>query len=177
VAGFQNGFAYLRLPEGDVERIGDPEPELPRSRFNDGKVDTQGRFWAGTMDMDLKEPVGWLYRLDGSGSWVRTDGGYPCTNGPAFSPDGTRMYHNDTLSGIVYAFDLSPDGELEGKRVFTQFGKDEGYPDGMTTDSEGFLWIAVWGGSKVCRFAPDGMLERTLELPVSQVTSCTFGGA
>ncbi len=176
IAGFKSGFAFLDLPEGRIEKIGDPEPERPNNRMNDGKCDAEGRFWAGTMDDEEKEPTGWLYRLDPDLTWQRTDGEYTVTNGPAFAPDGRTIYHADTLGGVVYALEVEADGTLANKREFARFAKTDGSPDGMTTDAEGFLWIAHWGGWRITRFAPDGAIARILELPVSQVTSCVFGG-
>ncbi|MBI3453442.1 MAG: SMP-30/gluconolactonase/LRE family protein [Rhodospirillales bacterium] len=177
VAGFKSGFAFVDLAQATIEPIGDPEPERPNNRFNDGKCDAQGRFWAGTMDDRERSPTGWLYRLDPDLSWRRMDGGYVCTNGPAFSPDGRRMYHTDTIGRTVYAFDLSPDGVPSGKRAFVTFAAADGYPDGMTADAEGFVWICHWGGWRLTRFAPDGSVERTVDMPAAQVTSCAFGGA
>src|SRR6185369_2874980 len=91
------------------------------------------------------------------------DGGYGITDGPAFGPDGARMYHSDTLRQVTYAFDLDAAGEATNRRVFVQFGAGDGHPDGMTVDAEGCLWIALWGGWCVRRFSPDGDLLRTVE--------------
>lgn len=176
IAGFKSGFAFLDLPDGRIGKIGDPEPDRPNNRINDGKCDAAGRFWAGTMDDEEREPTGWLYRLDPDLTWRRTDGAYTVTNGPAFSPDGRTVYLADSVGRTVYAFDLAADGTLANKRPFVRFEKADGFPDGMTTDAEGFLWIAHWGGWRVTRFAPDGSVDRAVDLPVAQVTSCVFGG-
>ena len=176
VAGFKSGFAFLDLASGHIEKIGDPEPEQPNNRLNDGKCDLKGRFWVGTMDDEESRPTGWLYRLDPDRTWHHMDGSYVVTNGPAFSPDGRTIYHTDSFRRIIYAFDLAPDGTLANKRVFVRLPHADGYPDGMTTDSQGFLWVAHWGGWRVTRFTPKGSVDRIIELPVSQVTSCVFGG-
>lgn len=176
VAGFQSGFAELDLDPLAIRPIGDPEPDLPGNRANDGKVDPAGRVWAGTMDNAEQAATGSLYRLDPDRSWRRMDQGYRVTNGPAFSPDGRTLYHSDSALRCVYRFDLAPDGSLGERQVFIRFGEDDGYPDGMTTDAEGGLWIAHWGGNRVSRFDPDGRPERAIPLPVSQPTSCVFGG-
>jgi sugar lactone lactonase YvrE len=104
------------------------------------------------------------------------DRGYGVTSEPAVSPDGRTLYHSDRAAGFVYAFDLSPGGELTGKREHLRFHGAQGYPDGMTCDAEGGLWVAHWGGGRVSRFLPDGTLDETLILPASRVTSCAFGG-
>jgi D-xylonolactonase len=176
IAGFQSGFAELSLDPLVIRPIGDPEPDLPGNRLNDGKVDPAGRLWAGTMDNAEQAASGSLYRLDPDRSWRRMDQGYRVTNGPAFSPDGRTLYHSDSALRCVYRFDLAPDGGLGEREVFIRFGEADGYPDGMTTDAEGGLWIAHWGGSRVSRFTPDGRLDRAIPVPVSQPTSCVFAG-
>ncbi len=176
IVGLKSGFAFLDNPNGPIQRIGSPEPNLPSNRLNDGKCDSAGRFWAGTMDDEEKSPTGSLYRLDTEWAWHRADGSYVVTNGPAFSPDGQTIYYTDTVGRTVYAFDLGVDGTLANKRPFVRCGDGDGYPDGMTTDADGFLRIAHWGGWRVTRFTLDGSVDRILELPVAQVTSCVFGG-
>ena len=98
----------------------DPEPELPDNRFNDAKVDAEGRIWAGTMDDKGEKATGWLYRIDPDLSWSKWDGPYKVTNGPAISPEGKTLYHVDTVGPCVYAFDKHPDGSLEGRRLFAR---------------------------------------------------------
>jgi len=177
VAGFkQRGFAFLTPGTMMPETIGQPEPDYPDNRFNDAKADAEGRIWAGTMDDNERGATGSLYRLDADLDWHRMDKGYGITNGPAFSPEGRTLYHTDTAAGTIYAFDLTARGRLENKRVFVTIPEGDGYPDGMTCDAEGYLWVAHWGGWRLTRFAPDGRVDRVIEMPVSQVTSCTFGG-
>ena len=178
VAGLRSGFAFVDLEPLRVTPIVDPEPDLPGNRFNDGKCDAHGRFWAGTMDDACQQPTGVLWRLDPNGDVHRMDDGYVITNGPAWSPDGRILYHNDTLQRTVFAFDCDPEtGDLDHKRVFVRITAADGYPDGMTVDSEGGLWLAHWGGSRVTRFTPEGHVDRVVRLPASQVTSCAFGGS
>ncbi len=176
VAAFKSGFAFLDLDSGKIEPIGNPEPDLPDNRFNDGNCDALGRFWAGTMDDGLKQPTGWLYRLDASRRWVKTDGGYICTNGPAFAGDGRTMYHTDTVGRTIHAFDLNVQGLPVRKRAHIRFTESDGFPDGMTVDAEGCLWVAHWGGWRVTRFRGDGSVDRAIRLPVAQVTRPAFGG-
>jgi D-xylonolactonase len=176
IAGTELGFAEVEPDIARFELFGNPEEDRPGNRFNDGKTDRQGRFWAGTMDDREREASGALYRLDPDLSWTRAEDGYLVTNGPAFDPSGVRMYHTDSARQIIYAFDLSPEGELRERRVFASFGEGDGYPDGMTVDSEGFLWVAFWDGWCVRRLSPDGEVVEQIPVPVQRPTSCTFGG-
>ncbi|MEO3430672.1 SMP-30/gluconolactonase/LRE family protein [Pelagibius sp. CAU 1746] len=178
VAGFkERGFAFLTPGTMMPEVIGQPEPDYPNNRFNDAKADAQGRIWAGTMDENEREAHGSLYRLDPDLDWHRVDKGYVVANGPAFSPDGATLYHTDTFEGKIYAFDVAKGGKLTNKRVFVTIPEGDGYPDGMTCDAEGCLWVAHWGGWRITRFAASGRVDRVIEMPVSQVTSLAFGGA
>ncbi|MCA9955472.1 MAG: SMP-30/gluconolactonase/LRE family protein, partial [Anaerolineales bacterium] len=172
-----HGFVAIDLKAGTIDPIVTVETDLPNNRFNDGKVDSNGRFWAGTMDKQEKDATGTLYRLDPDLSLHVMDQDYIITNGPAFSVDGQTMYHNDSIKGVVYAFDLHNDGMLGGKRPFQQLTfAINGAPDGMTVDSENCLWLAHYGGSRLTRFAPTGEILAEVPLPVPNVTSCTFGG-
>ncbi|MDE0942682.1 MAG: SMP-30/gluconolactonase/LRE family protein, partial [Alphaproteobacteria bacterium] len=179
IGAFRNGFAKVSFDDDNIylEAIADPEADRPGNRFNDGKVDGQGRFWAGTMDDSESNPTGALYRSDPDLSWSRPDDGYVVTNGPTFSPDGHTLYHTDTFAGLIYAFDMAPDGSLNNKRPFIKIPSDRGYPDGMTVDGDGCLWVCHWGGWGISRFDPDGQPCGRIDLPVAQVTSCAFGGA
>lgn len=176
IGGLQTGFHELTLEPFECRPLVDPEPHLPDNRMNDAKADTHGRIWAGTMDGDIRSPAGSLYRLDRDLGVSVHDSGYLVTNGPAFCPGNDCLYHSDTGLGIVYRFEMTPEGEIGNRAEFLKFPRDWGYPDGMTVDAEGFLWIAHWGGGRVSRFSPDGDLDRAIALPASQVTSCTFAG-
>lgn len=175
IGGGYNGFIAVDA-EFAVTTISDPEPELPGNRFNDGKIDRAGRFWAGTMDRAEAKASGSLYRLDTNLGWERVDRNYRVTNGPAFSRDGRVMYHTDSALQTVYAFDCDEEGRVRERCVHLRFGAGEGYPDGMTVDAEDCLWIAFWDGWCVRRFTPSGELLATVELPVQRPTSVTFGG-
>jgi xylono-1,5-lactonase len=176
LAATRDGFGFLELDTDAFDCIAEPERDRPGNRMNDGKCDGAGRFWAGSMDDGEAEISGALYRLDPDRAVARVDDGYGITNGPAFSPDGKTLYHTSTLDRTVYAFDLAGDGTLSGKRVFVQIPEDAGYPDGMTTDKEGGLWVAHFAGHRLTRFLPDGSIERVVQMPVANVTSCAFGG-
>lgn len=177
VAGLKSGFAELDLEPFAIRHVADPEPEFPDNRMNDGKADRDGNIWCGTMDMREEHVRGALYRMRPDRSWAVMDRDYMVTNGPAFSPGGEHLYHNDTVQRIVYRFRVAPDGGLSGREIFIRFDEGDGYPDGMTTDAEGGLWIAHWGGSRISRFRPDGSLDRAIALPARQVTNMAFGGA
>ena len=156
--------------------VATPETDRRQNRFNDAKVDPNGHFWAGTMHEQESEPSGALYRLDKGLRCRQIDDGYIVSNGPAFTANGRRLYCADSILGRVYEIDLDSDGHIQGKKVFVQFSKDMGFPDGMTVDSEGCLWVCHWGGSRVTRFSNNGDVVQVLNLPVSNVTSCCFGG-
>jgi len=176
IGGGYDGFLEIG-PDLNAAVLANPEPDLPGNRFNDGKVDRAGRFWAGTMDRSEREASGSLYRLDPDRSWTRIDSGYRVTNGPAFGRDGRTMYHTDSARQVVYAFDLAADGSASNRRVHLQFGEGDGYPDGMTVDAEDCLWIAFWDGWCVRRFSPAGVRLAELRVPAQRPTSCAFGGA
>ena len=176
VAGTKLGFATLDPATGAFAVIDHPEPDLAGNRFNDGKVDRHGNFWAGTMDDGRRERSGVLYCLRPDRTWTAIDLGYRITNGPAFSPDGGILYHTDTMDGITFAFDLAPDGSVANRRVFRRWDDVTGHPDGMTTDADGHLWIAFWGGGCVRRITPGGTIVAEHRLPVSNVSSVAFGG-
>lgn len=176
IAGLQSGFVELTLDPVVCRSIVDPEPHLPGNRLNDAKADQLGRIWAGTMDDEIREVSGSLYRLDRDLSVTTMDSGYLVTNGPAFSPAHDCLYHNDTGRGVVFRFDLAVDGSIAHKREFLRFPEEWGVPDGMTVDTDGGLWIAHWGGGRVSRFTAEGALDRSIDLPASQITSCVFAG-
>jgi len=173
----RHSFASFNPKTETITPLAQLDTIIPTNRFNDGKCDRLGRFWAGTMDFACEEPTGSLYCLTPDLKCKRIDSEYVVTNGPAWSADHRTLYHNDSVNGRVYAFDFDLEsGAVSNKRVFLQFSTEDGSPDGMTTDSEGGLWIAHWGASKLTRHDTDGKVLQTVALPCSQVTSCAFGG-
>jgi sugar lactone lactonase YvrE len=177
IAGLQHGIALLNPAPLEVHTLARPESRLPRNRCNDGKCDSHGRFWVGTYNMDGTNATGWLYRVDASGALVRAAGPVICMNGPAFSPSGETIYYVDTYGRAIHSAALDAAGQISTPRVFAKFDDPRwGYPDGLTCDASGCVWIAHWGGSRVSRFAPDGSLLDVVPLPVRQPTSCAFGG-
>ena len=122
-------------------------------------------------------PTSSLYRLDSDGSLHTMEGGLTIANGMGWSPDGKTMYLTDTRRHLIYAYDFDgATGSISNRRNFVQVPVDDGFPDGLTVDSKGFVWSARWAGSCIVRYDPDGKLERKVELPASHVTCCAFGG-
>lgn len=171
-------FYKLDPATGRIELVTELPNEPQGNRCNDGKCDPAGRFWAGTMPMKGSEPSGSLYRLDADCQAKRMLESVRCSNGIAWSPDGTAMYYIDSPTKQVVAFDYEVStGDISNRRVVVTIPEGEGVPDGMTIDREGKLWVAQWGGWKVSRWDPrDGSLLDTIPVPAEQVTSCAFGG-
>ncbi len=179
VLALRDGFYALDFVTGSTRKLVDPDPGKPRIRMNDGKVDRQGRFVAGYMDYQERDPICSLFRLDADGSAHRLEQGVICSNGPAWSPDGRIFYFTDTYTRDIWAYDYDPaSGEASNRRTFCSFAQCglKGLPDGATVDAEGFVWsVSVYEG-KLVRFAPDGRLDRVVGLPVECATSVSFGG-
>ncbi len=177
VGTVRDGFAFIDLEAGTFEPIAMPEADMPENRFNDGKVDENGRYWAGSMDDGEKLATGSLYRLDGDLALHKMDTNYSITNGPTFSVDGQTLYHTDTAKRTIFAFDFNEDGAISNKRVFVKLvAEEEGYPDGMTVDSENCIWLAHFAGSRITRYSPQGKVLQVIAMPVPNITSCTFTG-
>jgi sugar lactone lactonase YvrE len=146
-------------------------------RFNDAGVDPAGRVWVGSMHMDEAAPLGELYRLDAGGRLNAVVKNVTVSNGLGWSPDGSRMYYAHTPLRRVDVFDYDPaTGEAFARRAFADLSEAEGAPDGLTVDADGCVWVAMWGGSALRRFTPEGQPDAVLPVPVSQPTSCAFGG-
>jgi sugar lactone lactonase YvrE len=159
--------------------LGDPVARVAMpatNRTNDATVDPAGRLWFGTMDDGETERSGAVHLFDGAS--VRVAGGESViTNGPAVSPDGRYLYHVDTLERTIWRFDIARGDQLVGGEIFATIANEDGTPDGVTIDSEACLWVALWGGWQVRRYAPDGELLARVALPCAQVTKIAFGGA
>ncbi len=169
---------------GRFERILTPEQDKPFNRNNDGACDRAGRFWVGTMQNNIAPDGTALRVISSSGTLWRIDPDRRVTamvrdiyvsNTVCWSPDDRTMYFGDTMTGWIYAFDFDlAAGTLTRRREFAQHPR--GLPDGSAVDAEGFLWNCRWGGGCVIRFDPDGEVDRVVELPIDNVTSCAFGG-
>jgi sugar lactone lactonase YvrE len=176
VVAAESGFLFADS-SGVVAELAQPESGRGAVRFNDGACDPQGRFWAGTMAYDETPEMGVLYRLelDGTCSTVLT--GLTISNGIGWSPDGATMYLADSGTATVDAFSFDADGGTIGdRRTIVRIAADDGVPDGLTVDGEGNIWVALWGGGALRRYAPDGTLLSVLVVPAERPTSCAFGG-
>jgi sugar lactone lactonase YvrE len=179
VGARKSGFFFLDVDSGFVTPIADPEAHLPDHRFNDGKVDRRGRFWAGTRNfVDTQLATGALYRLDADRSVHRMEEGLRCPNGMAWSPDNKLMYLCDTWTRRIYVYDFDIDeGRISNRRLFVELGEADGFPDGLTVDAEGYVWNAHYNGWRITRYSPDATVDRVVRMPVQHVTSVTFGAA
>ena len=166
-------------PESDAcQFIIDPYADIPHMQFNDGMVDRRGRLIVGSYNSGrLDAPDGSLYRLDTDHSLHKIDKGLVLSNGIGLSPDNKTLYVVEMYGNMVTAYDYDINvGAIGNRRVFVQIPEDEGMPDGLTVDSEGFIWTAQWGGGRVNRYDPKGQLERAIEVPSKIVTCIGFGG-
>lgn len=178
IIALRTGFHEFAFDTGQCTAIADPEADLERTRFNDGKVDRRGRFIAGTMDYQVSDPVCGFYSLAPDLTLTRLGGNVTIFNAPCWSPDGRTFYHADTPAGILYASDYDLDaGTVTNTRVLVGPDDAPGLPDGATVDADGGIWSARWGAGRIIRFTPDGRIDRTVEIPAARTTSCAFGGA
>jgi sugar lactone lactonase YvrE len=179
VLTLRSSFAFFDPSTRALDKITEPEPDKPGNRFNDGKTDRQGRMWGGTMgDVDWDKPVGSLYRLGPDLKAVRVEEGICCSNGLGWSPDSKTMYFTESFKYRIFAYDFDArTGNVSNRRVFVNLDPHESaFPDGLTVDAEGYVWSAQPMFGRLARYAPDGKLERVIELPVSRGTSVMFGG-
>jgi sugar lactone lactonase YvrE len=177
VVAVRDGFVALDPTSGHIVRVADVEAARPSSRMNDGKVDPQGRFWAGTTDVDHRPGLGTLYRLDADLTVSPMLADVTISNGLDWTADGATMYFIDTPTRQVDRFSFeSSNGSIGERKRAVSIRPGAGNPDGMTLDADDHLWVALWDGWAVERYAPDGTLELRVDVPVAQVTSCTFGG-
>ncbi|MBO7748906.1 SMP-30/gluconolactonase/LRE family protein [Paenibacillus sp. MWE-103] len=174
----RDGFERYDCRTGELTAVADPEADRPANRFNDGKCDAAGRFWAGTMEDAEVNVAGSLYVLDNDLACRKAHGDVGVSNGIAWNADETEMYYIDSMKGTVTAFDYdAAAGTIANPRIIIDFAAEEGAPDGMTIDAEGMLWIANWGGWQVSRWNPrTGEKLDAVYVPAAKATSCVFGG-
>ena len=173
----RDGFATLDLESESLRFVAHVELDKPGQRMNDGACDPAGRFWAGTMCMQERPGLGSLYRLDPDGTVQTMVTGVGISNGIDWNADRTRMYYIDSLTQRIdqFDYDLST-GAIGNRRACAVINPADGCPDGLTVDAEDGIWVALWGGSALRRYLPDGTLDRVLRLPVTHPTTCAFGG-
>jgi len=179
VVTLRKNFAFYDPASGTVETLDPVEGDQPGNRFNDGKVDRQGRYWAGTMnEVHIGQPDAALYRYEGPGRITKMIPEVTISNGTGWSPDGRTMYYTDTLRHTVFAYDFDPaGGTLSNRRPFLEIEPaSKGLPDGLTVDAEGFIWSALVNFGCMLRLDPAGKLERIVTFPATRGTCCAFGG-
>ena len=176
ITALKSGFYKFDLEKSEAEKFHDPEPDSPTTRLNDGKCDRRGRYWCGSLD-DSGKPGGALYRVDPDLSVHKMDEGIKCSNGIAFSPDNKFLYFSDSRNETCwrYNYDLSK-GQISNKTLWIDNRGKRARIDGATVDSEGFYWAAHIRHWEIAKYAPDGTIIETIELPVQHPTMCTFGG-
>ena len=177
IAALQEGISIINSTTGEKKIISTPEINIPSNRFNDGKCSPDGHFWAGSMSLNETDPSGFLYSIDEKFNTLQHEKGLTISNGLCWSLDKKYLYFIDTPTLQVVRYDYS-NGKIENKTSIIHIdASEDGYPDGMTIDAEGKLWIAHWGGWQVTRWDPSsGKKIAAIQLPVSQVTSLCFGG-
>lgn len=177
ILGLQSGIVTFDPSTGAVAPYAHHDLNRPEARYNDGKCDRLGRLWIGTLDTAPKPRSGFLFCLSSHGRMERVEQGFTVPNGIAFSPDDRALYFADSGQRTVFKFDFDLEsGTLRNRQPFIEVSENEGTPDGLTVDSDGYLWVAHWDGWCVRRYTPQGQLDRTLYLPVPRPTSVAFGG-
>jgi len=178
ICAIESGFYKLSIASEQLIEIKLVEGHLTNNRFNDGKCDRTGRFWAGTMSMIGEAEAGALYCLERDGTVKKAVERVSISNGISWSSDDTKMYYIDTSTRKIQQFDYDAEtGNISGQKVIISIPAEQGYPDGMTIDAEGMIWVAHWGGSCISRWNPaTGEQLEVVELPATNITSCCFGG-
>jgi sugar lactone lactonase YvrE len=177
LAALEDGVGRFDPATGAIESLMPVEAHIPGNRFNDGAVDSAGRLWAGTMERHGAPGSGTVYRIDAELRCMPVITEVSISNGIDWSLDGRSMYYVDTPTRRVDVFDFEPgNGTIGNRRTFVEVTGTPGRPDGLTVDAEGHVWVAIFGGWSVLRYAPDGSPAGRVDLPVSNITSCAFGG-
>ena len=177
VVALKSGFALFDPEAGTIEMIAEAEADKLDNRFNDGRCDRQGRFLAGSLTYSEDSPIGSLWCLDVDHKATPVLNGITVSNGLCWSPDGATMYHVDTPTRAIRAFDYDEEtGRPSNPRVLVETDPDGGWPDGSITDSEGCIWNSEWDGARVVRYTPDGKVDKVVQIPAKRATCAAFGG-
>ena len=178
VVALKSGFAAFDPASGKVEMINHAEADKLDNRFNDGRCDREGRFFAGSLTYSEDQPLGSLWRLDIDRSAKPVMNSITVSNGLCWSPAGNIMYFADTPTRQICAYEYDQtSGTPSNPRVLVDTDRDGGWPDGSITDSEGCIWNAEWDGARVVRYTPDGKIDRVVTVPARRPTCAAFGGA
>lgn len=181
ICGLESGLGRFDYQTQQLIWLGDPEPDLPHNRFNDGKQDLQGRIWANTMDIDAKEVTGSLYCCtfeSTAATYQQVDAGFAIGNGPAWSPDYRYLYHAETEKNSVFRFEFDQlTGQISNKTLWYKHHEPGMGPDGMQTDTQGHVWIAMAHGAKLIQVSAAGDLLQQINLPTHFPTSLCFSDA
>ena len=177
VVALEDGFGHFE-PETGTYEAWDAVEANPSTRFNDGKCDPSGRFWCGSMDKSEEENLGTLYRMGPDRSVQSMVSPVGISNGLGWSPDETKMYYIDSPTRQIWVFDYDAStGAIENRRTLVELTEGEGWPDGMTVDADGNLWLAQWAGSCVTQRDPEnGKVMQRIETPAPHTSACCFGG-
>lgn len=173
----ERGIAVLNTQTKEFQEGVAPLSDRDDVRFNDGKCDRKGRFWCGSLELTEENPEGALFRFDDFQTATKMDEGFTVSNGLGWSPDNKTFYFTDSPRRQIFQYDYQLEtGEIKNRRDFISFSPEDGYPDGLCVDSEGYLWVCHWDGWKVTRFTPKGEVDTVIAMPVQCPTCCTFGG-
>ena len=177
VLSHRGGLSLIDLDTFPMTPYCDPEGGRDAMIYNDLKTDRWGRLWVATSHEKEVEARGALWCVKDRRTWQLGDAGFPVSNGPAFSPDGRKMYFNDSANYRTFVYDISPDDlRPRNRTLFASYTEEEGMPDGLTVDAEGGIWTAQWAGARIIRLSPTGEKLLTLHVPSGHVTSLCFGG-
>jgi sugar lactone lactonase YvrE len=177
ILGLRDGVYTTDSFGGELSLLADPERQSPDNRFNDGRCDRQGRFWAGTMNDRSRDPTGALYKIEPDSTCTLMGDDIIVPNSLAWSPDDKRMYFADTYRHSIFVYDFDADqGRLGPRQLFVDTKNHPGRPDGSCIDDSGCLWNAEYAGGRVVRYTPGGVIDTVIDMPVSQPSCCCFGG-
>jgi len=174
---FEDGIGSIDFETGEIGIFADPKGDA-LVNYNDGACDRRGRFFTGTMAKDWETPIGKLFRLDADHSVHEMADGFRISNGCGWSPDDKTFYFSESIERTVWAWDYDIEtGGMSNRRRFAQIPEAEsGIADGLTVDAEGYVWLALWDGWRIVRFAPGGSVDREIKTPIQRPTSVMFGG-
>ncbi|MBX2827353.1 MAG: SMP-30/gluconolactonase/LRE family protein [Flavobacteriaceae bacterium] len=178
VIALEDGIYTINTSTGSISVLSDVEKELTVNRFNDGKCDPNGNLWVGSMNYPQDEATGSVYKINEEGKTEKMIDSVTISNGIVWTQDHKTLYYIDTPTGTIRAYDYDEtDATISNERIAVEVNPKDGFPDGMTIDSEDMLWVGMWNGNAVARYNPiSGTLISKIEVPAHNVTSCAFGG-